>query len=43
MNEEEFADLQAALAVEARIASGEEELLLAQMVNRLIDRESTLK
>ena len=41
--EEEFADIQAALAVEARIASGEEELLPAQMVDRLIDGESPLR
>jgi len=41
--EEEFADIQAALAVEARIASGEEELLPAHMVDRLIDGESPLR
>ena len=41
--EEEFADIQAALAVEARIAGGEEELLPAQMVDRLIDGESPLR
>ena len=42
--EEEFADIQAARAVEARIASGEEELLPApQMVDRLIDGESPLR
>ena len=41
--EEEFADIQAALAVEARIASGEEELLPARMVDRLIDGESPLR
>ena len=41
--EEEFEDIQAALAVEARIASGEEELLPAQMVDRLIDGEFPLR
>ena len=41
--EEEFADVQAALTVEARIASGEEELIPAQVVDRLIDRESSLR
>ena len=41
--EEEFADIQAALTVEARIASGEEELIPAQVVDRLIDRESPLR
>ena len=32
-----------ALSVEARIASGEEELIPAQVVDRLIDRESPLR
>ena len=41
--EEEFADIQAALSVEARIASGEEELIPAQVVDRLVDRESPLR
>ena len=41
--EEEFADIQAALSVEARVASGEEELIPAQVVDRLIDRESPLR
>ncbi len=41
--EEEFADIQAALSVEARIASGEEELIPAQVVDRLLDRESPLR
>ena len=41
--EEEFADIQAALTVEARIASGEEELIPAQVVDRLINRESPLR
>jgi len=41
--EEEFEDIQAALAVEARVASGEEELLPAQMVDRLIDGTSPLR
>ena len=41
--EEEFADIQAALTVEARIASGEEELIPAQVVDRLIDREAPLR
>ena len=36
-------EIQTALAVEARIASGEEELLPAQMVDRLIDGESPLR
>ncbi len=41
--EEEFADIQAALSVEARIASGEEELIPAQVVDRLLDREAPLR
>ena len=41
--EEEFADIRAALSVEARIASGEEELIPAQVVDRLLDRESPLR
>lgn len=34
---EDMADIQAALAVEARIASGEEELVPASVVDRLLD------
>ena len=41
--EEEFADIQAALSVEARIASGDEELIPAQVVDRLLDQESPLR
>jgi DNA-binding XRE family transcriptional regulator len=41
--EEDFADIKAALAVEARIASGEEELISAGMVDRLIDGEPPLR
>ncbi len=40
---EELMDIQAALAVEARIASGEEELIPAQVADRLIGRESPLR
>ena len=40
---EDFADIQAALAVEARIARGEEELIPANVVDRLIDREPPLR
>ena len=35
--EEELSDIEAALAVEARIARGEEELIPASVVDRLID------
>ena len=41
--EEEFADVQAALAVEARIASGEEELIPAAVIDRLLDGEPPLR
>ena len=41
--EEDFEDVRAALAVEARIASGEEELLPASVVDRLIDGEPPLQ
>lgn len=35
--------IQAALAVEARIASGEEEIIPASIVNRLLDGETPLR
>lgn len=41
--EEELADVQAALVVEARIAGGEEELIPAGVVDRLLDGESPLR
>ena len=41
--EEDFADIRMALAVEARIASGEEELIPARTVDRLIDGEPPLR
>ena len=41
--EEDFADIGTALAVEARIASGEEELIPARTVDRLIDGEPPLR
>ena len=41
--EEELPDIQAALAVEARIVRGEEELLPASVVDRLIDGEQPLR
>ena len=41
--EEELADMQAALAVEARIANGEEELIPAGVVDRLLDGEPPLR
>ena len=41
--EEDLADIQAALAVEARIASGEEEIIPASVVNRLLDGETPLR
>ena len=41
--EEELADVQAALAVEARIASGQEELIPASVVDRLLDGEPPLR
>ncbi len=41
--EQDFADLQAALAVRASIEAGTEELLPAAVADRLIDGESPLK
>ena len=41
--EEDFADIRAALAVEARIGSGEEALIPADVVDRLIDGEPPLR
>lgn len=41
--EEDFADIQAALAVEARIASGTEELVPTSVADRLIDGEPPLR
>ena len=41
-SEDDLADIQAALAVEARIARGEEELIPASVVDRLIDGEPPL-
>ena len=41
--EEELSDIQAALAVETRIARGEEELIPASVVDRLIDGEPPLR
>ena len=41
--EEELADIQAALTVEARIASGKEELIGAAVVDRLLDGEAPLR
>ena len=41
--EQDLADTAAALAVEARIARGEEELVPAHVVDRLIDREAPLR
>lgn len=41
--EEDFADARAALAIEARIAAGEEELVPAAVVDRLIDGEAPLR
>ena len=41
--EQEFADFQAALAVEARIAAGTEELVPALVADRLIDGEAPLR
>ena len=41
--EEDFQDIQAALAVEARIARGEEELIPASVVDRLIGGEAPLQ
>ena len=40
---EEMADIQAALAVEARIASGEEEIVPASVVDRFLDGEAPLR
>lgn len=41
--EEDLADVQAALAVEARLAKGEEELIPADVVDRLLDGEPPLR
>ena len=41
--EEEMADIRPALAVEARIAEGAEELVPAAVADRLIDREPPLR
>ena len=41
--EEDFADIQTALAVEARLAAGEEELIPAKVVDRLLDGEPPLR
>lgn len=41
--EEEFADIRAALAVEAGIASGTDELVPARIADRLIEREPPLR
>ena len=41
--EEDFADIRAALAVEARIASGADELVPARVADRLIEGESPLR
>lgn len=41
--EEELSNIQAALAVETRIARGEEELIPASVVDRLIDGEPPLR
>ena len=41
--EEEMADIRAALAVEARIAEGAEELVPSAVADRLIDREPPLR
>ena len=41
--EEDFADIQAALAIEAKIASGEEELIPAAVVDRLLAGEVPLR
>lgn len=41
--EEDLADVQAALAVEARLAKGEEELIPVDVVDRLLDGEPPLR
>ena len=41
--DEDLADIQAALPVEARIARGEEELIPASVVDRLIDGDPPLR
>ena len=41
--EEEVADVQTALAIEAKIASGEEELIPAEVVDRLLAGEAPLR
>ena len=42
-SQEDLADMRAALAVETRIARGEEELIPASVVDRLIDGEPPLR
>ena len=41
--QEDLADIQAALAVEARIATGDDELIPANVVDRLLDGEQPLR
>ena len=41
--EEDFADIQAALTIEAKIASGEEELIPSDVVDRLLTDEAPLR
>ena len=41
--QEDFVDTQAALAVEARIVTGDEELIPANVVDRLLDGEQPLR
>ena len=41
--QEDFADIQAALAVEARIVTGDEELIPGNVVDRLLDGEQPLR
>ena len=41
--EEDFADIQAALTIEAKIASGEEELIPSDVVDRLLTGEAPLR
>lgn len=41
--QEDLADIRTALAVEARIATGDEELIPANVVNRLLDGERPLQ
>ena len=41
--EEDFTDAQSALAIRAKIASGEEELIPAEVVDRLLAGEAPLR